>query len=49
MHVVKALDAGDIILKKETPIGSQETGGELHDRLAELAPEALSEALAAAG
>jgi len=46
MHVVKALDAGDIILKKETPIGSQETGGELHDRLAELAPEALSEALA---
>lgn len=45
MHVVKALDAGDIILKHETPIGDQETGGELHDRLAELAPKALLEAL----
>lgn len=46
MHVVKALDAGDIILKKETAIGAEETGGELHDRLAELAPEALTDALA---
>jgi len=45
MHVVKALDAGDVILKCETPIGAQETGGELHDRLAELAPEALGKAL----
>ena len=45
MHVVKALDAGDIILKSETPIGKNETGGELHDRLAEIAPEALHEAL----
>ncbi|BDS06203.1 methionyl-tRNA formyltransferase [Oceaniferula spumae] len=45
MHVVKALDAGDIILKKEIKIGEQETGGELHDRLAELAPSALTEAL----
>jgi len=45
MHVVKALDAGDIILKCETPIGEQETGGELHDRLAELAPDAMNHAL----
>jgi len=45
MHVVKALDAGDIILKLETPIGAEETGGELHDRLADMAPEALTEAL----
>ena len=45
MHVVKALDAGDVILKCETPIGQQETGGELHDRLADLAPEALKKAL----
>lgn len=45
MHVVKALDAGDIILKKEIAIGEKETGGELHDRLAELAHEALAEAL----
>ncbi|HEY8962388.1 MAG TPA: methionyl-tRNA formyltransferase [Luteolibacter sp.] len=45
MHVVKALDAGDIILAKSTLIGEQETGGELHDRLAELAPEAMWEAI----
>ena len=45
MHVVKALDAGDIILKLETPIGQNETGGELHDRLAEIAPEALRQVL----
>jgi len=45
MHVVKALDAGDIILKKETEIGKHETGGELHDRLAELSPGALEEVL----
>ncbi|MGB0991509.1 MAG: methionyl-tRNA formyltransferase [Akkermansiaceae bacterium] len=45
MHVVKKLDAGDIILKKQTRIGDQETGGELHDRLADIAPEALKEAL----
>lgn len=46
MHVVKALDAGDVILKKETPIGNKETGGELHDRLAEIAPDVLTAALA---
>lgn len=46
MHVVKALDAGDIILKKETAIGKRETGGELHDRLAAIAPAALADALA---
>ena len=45
MHVVKALDAGDIILRKSVVIGDQETGGELHDRLAEIAPGALIEAL----
>lgn len=45
MHVVKALDAGDIILKKEIAIGEQETGGELHDRLAEIAPAALTDAM----
>jgi methionyl-tRNA formyltransferase len=45
MHVVKALDAGDIILAKSIPIGEKETGGELHDRLADLAPEAMWEAI----
>lgn len=45
MHVVKELDAGDIILQQETAIGAHETGGELHDRLAELAPAVLTEAI----
>jgi len=45
MYVVKALDAGDIISAKSIAIGKQETGGELHDRLAELAPEAMWEAI----
>jgi len=45
MHVVKALDAGDMILKKKLRIGAEETGGELHDRLADLGPEALIEVL----
>ena len=45
MHVVKALDAGDIILQVDAPIGRHETGGELHDRLADMAPVALRQAL----
>ncbi len=45
MHVIRELDAGDIICKKIIPIGLQETGGELHDRLAALGPSALAEAL----
>ncbi len=46
MHVVRKLDAGDMILTKAIPIAPDETGGSLHDRLAELAPVALAEALA---
>ncbi|MEI7927888.1 MAG: methionyl-tRNA formyltransferase [Verrucomicrobiales bacterium] len=45
MHVVRALDAGDVILSKAIPIHPDETGGQLHDRLAELAPDAMSEAI----
>lgn len=45
MHVVRALDAGDIILAKSIPIAPGETGGSLHDRLADLAPLVLAEAL----
>ena len=36
---------GDIILKKKLTIGKEETAGELHDRLAEIGPETLLEAL----
>ena len=46
MHVVKALDAGDIILQKKTPISPGDTGGSVHDRLAEQTPDALLAALA---
>ncbi|MFK7851851.1 MAG: methionyl-tRNA formyltransferase [Akkermansiaceae bacterium] len=45
MHVIRELDAGDIISKKTIPIGKKETAGLLHDRLAQLGPEALDEAL----
>jgi len=45
MHVAPKLDAGDLILSRAIPIGREDTGGTLHDRLAELAPGALEEAL----
>jgi methionyl-tRNA formyltransferase len=45
MHVVRELDAGDIILAKSIPISPDETGGSLHDRLADLAPSVLAETL----
>jgi len=45
MHVVRELDAGDVILMKSIPITADETGGTLHDRLADLSPLVLSEAL----
>ena len=45
MHVVSALDAGDIILAESIPISADETGGSLHDRLAELAAPVMASAL----
>lgn len=45
MYVDAGLDTGDILLEKSIPIQPRETGGTLHDRLAQLAPEALAEAL----
>lgn len=45
MHVVRELDAGDVILSRETPIRDDDTGGSVHDRLAELAVEVLAEGL----
>lgn len=45
MRTVKAVDAGDILLKKATPIGKKETAGELFDRLAVLGGEAIVEAI----
>lgn len=39
------MDAGDILGQARTPIGVQETAGELHDRLAQLAAPLLLETL----
>ena len=41
MYMDEGLDTGDILLQKKLQILPNETGGSLHDRLAELAPEAL--------
>ena len=41
MRVEKEMDAGDVCRACETPIGPDETAGELESRLAELAAEAL--------
>jgi len=45
MQMDAGLDTGPVHLKRATPIGVRETAGELHERLAVLAAEALLEAL----
>ena len=45
MHVVKKLDAGDIICQEIMPLKGTETAETLHDDLAELAPRALMQAI----
>ncbi len=45
MHVVRELDAGDVICARSLPINADETGGSLHDRLADLATGVLSDAM----
>lgn len=45
MHMAEGLDTGDILLSRETEIAADDTGGTLHDRLADLAPLALEDAL----
>jgi methionyl-tRNA formyltransferase len=46
MQMNERMDAGDILLQRPTPIGSDETYGELLGRLAEIGAQALSEAVA---
>jgi len=46
MHMAKELDAGDIIDQVITPIDSEETVGQLHDRLAQLGGELLVKVVA---
>jgi methionyl-tRNA formyltransferase len=45
MQMVQALDAGDVLLERRTPILPDETGGELTERLSELGAQALFEVL----
>ncbi len=46
MYLVREMDAGDIIEVSKTPIGENETAGELLDRLAVLGADLLSKTLA---
>lgn len=45
MRMEEGLDTGPVYHRAETPIDARETGGSLHDRLAELGADALMEAL----
>ncbi len=45
MQMAEELDAGDIILQAETPIGTEETFDQLHDRLARWGAELLIRAI----
>lgn len=45
MYMDEGLDTGDILLQSRLEIAADETGGSLHDRLAQVAPPALNEAL----
>jgi methionyl-tRNA formyltransferase len=45
MHIALELDAGDMVLAETTPILPGETGGQLHNRLADLAPVAMRRSL----
>src|ERR1051326_1785910 len=45
MYMDEGLDTGDILLQRPIDILPQETGGSLQDRLAQIAPDALLEAL----
>ncbi|MBA4602390.1 methionyl-tRNA formyltransferase [Thermoactinomyces sp. AMNI-1] len=45
MYMVKALDAGDMLLKRAIPITSQDDVGTMHDKLAKLGAECLREVL----
>jgi methionyl-tRNA formyltransferase len=46
MFMDEGLDTGEVLLMREIAIVPDETGGTLHDRLAELAPLALADAVA---
>jgi methionyl-tRNA formyltransferase len=43
--MAEGLDTGDILLQRKTDISPTDTGGSLHDRLAQIGPEALLQSL----
>jgi methionyl-tRNA formyltransferase len=45
MYMDEGLDTGDMLLQRKIGILPNDTGGSLHDRLAQVAPEALLESL----
>ena len=45
MYMDEGLDTGDILLQRNVEILPNDTGGSLHDRLAQIAPETLLESL----
>jgi methionyl-tRNA formyltransferase len=45
MYMAEGLDTGDILLQRKIEILPADTGGSLHDRLAQIAPVALLDAL----
>src|SRR5690606_38030857 len=45
MQMDEGLDTGDMLLKTSTPIHASDTGGSLHDRLADIGGKAIVEAL----
>lgn len=47
MLMADGVDTGDMLIKRSTPIGENETADELHDRLAEMGAEVLLETVAA--
>src|SRR5437870_10175561 len=45
MYMDEGIDTGDILLQKKIAIAPDETSASLHDKLAQIAPEVLSEAI----
>jgi methionyl-tRNA formyltransferase len=45
MYMNERMDEGDILLTRSFKISKDDTAGSLHDRIGEIAPEALAEAL----
>ncbi|HMB43679.1 MAG TPA: methionyl-tRNA formyltransferase [Luteimonas sp.] len=45
MQMEKGLDTGAVLLEQRIPIGAAETGGQLHDRLATLGAQTLSDGI----